>query len=66
MSENISLNREILEASVGLGDEVTVNKLQFIERLHAIGVSKYIALPQVILAKLQEQLLKITDKNFCL
>lgn len=52
MSENVSLNRETLEASVGLGDENTVNKLQFIERLHAIGVSKYIALPQVILAKL--------------
>ena len=45
-------HREILEASVGLGDKVTVNNLQFIERLHAIGVSKYIALPQVFLATL--------------
>jgi len=52
MGENVSLNREILEASVGLGDKVTVNNLQFIERLHAIGVSKYIALPQVFLATL--------------
>lgn len=32
---------------IGLGDQDTENKLQFIERLQAIGVSKYIALPQV-------------------
>lgn len=48
MGEEVPHNREILEPSIGLGDDVTVNKLQFIERLHAIGVSKYIALPQLV------------------
>ncbi|KAH7356790.1 P-loop containing nucleoside triphosphate hydrolase protein [Rhexocercosporidium sp. MPI-PUGE-AT-0058] len=48
MGDHIPPEEETNEAGVGLGDQDTVNKLQFIERLHAIGVASYMDLPQLV------------------
>lgn len=47
MGDNIAPEDEMNEAGIGLGDQDTLNRLQFIERLHAIGVARYMDLPQV-------------------
>ncbi|KAH9223437.1 P-loop containing nucleoside triphosphate hydrolase protein [Leptodontidium sp. 2 PMI_412] len=48
MGDNIAPEDEMNEAGIGLGDQDTLNRLQFIERLHAIGVARYTDLPQLV------------------
>ncbi|KAG4440041.1 hypothetical protein IFR05_004491 [Cadophora sp. M221] len=48
MGEYIRPEEDMNEAGIGLGDQDTVNMLQFIERLHEIGVARYMDLPQLV------------------